>query len=229
MTEISIAGDPPISVQVRRSARARRLTLRVSQLDGRVTLSAPPRTRARVLEAFVAERAGWIRQHLARQAAPLVLGPGASLPIEGRPHELVAGRVRAPRLEPGQITLPEGRPTGPGLKALVKALARDRLAPLAEGYARQLDRKMTAISLRDPRSRWGSCSGAGRLMFSWRLIMAPPEVAAYVAAHEAAHLVEMNHSPAFWALVEQICPDWRARRDWLHEHGASLHRYRFEA
>jgi len=82
--------------------------------------------------------------------------------------------------------------------------------------------------MRDPRSRWGSCTSAGALMFSWRLAMAPSRVLNYVALHEMAHLVEMNHSADFWALVEVHMPDYAVHRDWLRTHGSSLHRYMFD-
>ncbi|MBE0554766.1 MAG: M48 family metallopeptidase, partial [Rhodobacteraceae bacterium] len=95
-------------------------------------------------------------------------------------------------------------------------------------YAGLLGRRVTGITLRDTRSRWGSCTAAGRLMFSWRLIMAPPAVLDYVAAHEAAHLVEMNHSPAYWAVVGRIFPGWQAQRGWLRRHGPGLHALRFD-
>ena len=75
---------------------------------------------------------------------------------------------------------------------------------------------------------YGSCSPDGRLLYSWRLILAPPPVLAYVAAHEVAHLVELNHSPAYWRVVTGICPDWKRHRDWLRTHGSSLHRLRFQ-
>jgi predicted metal-dependent hydrolase len=81
--------------------------------------------------------------------------------------------------------------------------------------------------MRDTRSRWGSCSSQGTLMYSWRLIMAPPEVLRYVAAHEVAHLAEMNHSPAFWQVVQTLYGAHHRERGWLREHGASLHKYRF--
>jgi predicted metal-dependent hydrolase len=91
-----------------------------------------------------------------------------------------------------------------------------------------LGRRFSRLSLRDTRSRWGSCSSRGGLSYSWRLILAPPDVLDYVAAHEVAHLAEMNHSPAFWALVARLCPGYQAPRGWLRREGAGLHRYRFD-
>ena len=94
-------------------------------------------------------------------------------------------------------------------------------------YAARLGKGYTRLTLRDTRSRWGSCTSDGGLMFSWRLIMAPPSVLDYVAAHEVAHLAQMNHSPAFWAEVTRIYGDFDPPRQWLRTHGADLHRYQF--
>ena len=132
------------------------------------------------------------------------------------------------KLEGGRL-LVSGPPEGaPGrARAFLKDAARAALVPAAHGYAEQVGRRAARITLRDTRSRWGSCSSEGALSFSWRLAMAPPEVLDYVAAHEAAHLVEMNHGPRFWALVERLRPDWRESRDWLRRHGGDLHRVDF--
>ena len=92
-----------------------------------------------------------------------------------------------------------------------------------------LGRRAVSVSLRDTRSRWGSCSAQGRLSFSWRLAMAPPEVLDYVAGHEAAHLVEMSHGQRYWEVVERIMPDYRRHRAWLKREGRKLHGFRFEA
>lgn len=112
------------------------------------------------------------------------------------------------------------------LRAFYKLRARDVLVPASERYAGLLDRQIGRVTLRDTRSRWGSCTSQGNLMYSWRLAMAPVAVQDYVAAHEVCHLVEMNHSRAFWRLVQQVCPDFEQHRHWLRQHGAGLHRYR---
>ncbi len=106
-------------------------------------------------------------------------------------------------------------------------MARDRLVAACDGHAARLGRGYRSLTLRDTRSRWGSCSAAGGLMFSWRLILAPPEILDYVAAHEVAHLAEMNHSPAFWRVVAGLCPDYARHRAWLRKHGQTLHAYDF--
>ncbi|WP_347852611.1 M48 family metallopeptidase, partial [Planktomarina sp.] len=113
------------------------------------------------------------------------------------------------------------------VKAFLKLQARLALQEAVDHYSERLGRPYGRLTLRDTTSRWGSCSTQGNLNFSWRLIMAPPEVLRYVAAHEVAHLEQMNHSAAFWALVERLFPGHQAQRDWLKHHGEDLHRYQF--
>ncbi|MDG1999702.1 MAG: M48 family metallopeptidase, partial [Amylibacter sp.] len=98
----------------------------------------------------------------------------------------------------------------------------------SESYAKMVGRSFSRITIRDTRSRWGSCTSDGNLMYSWRLIMAPPSVQAYVAAHEVCHLVEMNHSDAFWRQVAAIYPNYKKQREWLRHQGSHLHRYQFK-
>ena len=219
-------GNPPIEIELRHSARARRMSLRVSQLDGRVTLTVPRFVSDRKAMGFAREREVWLRGHLdgVARARPVVLG--GTVPFEGREVPVVAGSGRGVRLRDSVFKVPPEQ-AGPRLEAFLKAMARDRLAAASDSYAAQLGRTYSQITLRDTRSRWGSCSSKGDLMFSWRLIMAPPEVLDYVAAHEVAHLEEMNHSSAFWAVVARLFPDHRRCRDWLAENGAALHRVRF--
>lgn len=228
MTRRILPGTPPVEITLRRSARARRYSLRVSRLDGRVTLSLPARAPEAEALAFAREKADWIRAAL--QSAPVraVVGLGSVLPVEGRPSVVRAGAVRAPRIVADELLVPR-RATGTGrqVEAFLKLLARDRLASACDLYAGRLGRAYGSLTLRDTRSRWGSCSTAGGLMFSWRLILAPPEVLGYVAAHEVAHLVEMNHSPAFWRVVASLCPDYRHHRAWLRREGQNLHAYDF--
>ncbi len=219
-------GNPPVEIVLRRSARARRMSLRVSQLDGRVTLTVPRFVSERKALGFAREREAWLRGHLADLATARPVAIGGTVPFEGREMPLVAGPGRGVRLRQGVLEVPPDR-TGPRLEAFLKATARDRLAAASDRYAGLLGRSYGKIILRDTRSRWGSCSSKGDLMFSWRLIMAPAEVLDYVAAHEVGHLEEMNHSPAFWAVVARLFPEHRRCRDWLAENGPDLHRIRF--
>lgn len=223
---------PPVTVRLRRSARARRFTLSVSRIDGRPTLTLPARAPAAEARMFLLRQSDWLADALARAPGVEPVRDGAWIPFRGRPLRLTADPSRRrgpPRVEEDRLTVP-GPPEGAPRAALafLKATARDALAEAAVRHAASLGRAPERITLRDTRSRWGSCTSDGALSFSWRLVMAPPDVLDYVAAHEAAHLVEMNHAPAFWALVERLRPDWRAQRDWLRVEGPALHRHRFE-
>ena len=225
-----LPGNPPVEVHLRRSGRARRFSLRVSRLDGKVTLSLPPRARESEAMAFLTAQEGWLRKTLARmpESVGTKVGLGTLLPVEGRELRLEQGTGRAIRVEDDCLLVP-GDPAQAGARvaAWLKVLARDRLARASTRYAGLVGRQYSKLSLRDTRSRWGSCSHDGTLMYSWRLILAPPSVLDYVAAHEAAHLVEMNHSDAYWAIVSRIYPGWKRQRGWLHDQGQNLHRWRF--
>jgi predicted metal-dependent hydrolase len=222
-----IIGNPPITVDLRRSAGARRLSLRVSRLDGKVTLTMPPRALEREAVAFLTERESWLRGHLADVTPPVSVIAAREVLFRGSSLSIVTGAGRRARIHDGVLELPAGAGAR-AVKALLEGHARDALAAASDHYAAQIGRSYGRLTLRDTRSRWGSCSSAGALMYSWRLIMAPPEVLNYVAAHEVAHLDQMNHSPAFWAVVAGLMPDYASRREWLRENGERLHQLRFD-
>ena len=223
-----LPGHPPLEITLRRSAATRRFSLRVSQLDGRVTLSMPSRAREAEAMAFLRAHEGWLRTALAKRPAGQRVGLLSQVPIEGRLFTVQAGSGRSVRIEDDRLLLPgDPQQFGARAQAFLKVLARDRLAAASDHYAAVLGRSVARVTLRDTRSRWGSCSHAGALMYSWRLIMAPPAVLTYVAAHEVAHMLQMNHSAAFWTVVERLEPGWQAHRRWLHANGPDLHAYDF--
>jgi predicted metal-dependent hydrolase len=224
-----LPGNPPVELILRRSPRARRISLRVSRLDGRVTLTLPRGVREGEALDFARTKESWLRAQLATQPDSISVSEGVRLPIEGRPRLIQRGPGKRIVLDAQSITLPGPPEHMPArLQAWLKTLARERLAQASDRHAQALGRPYARLSLRDTRSRWGSCTSAGGLMYSWRLVMAPPVVLDYVAAHEVAHLAEMNHSPAFWAVVARLCPGYHAPRQWLRQHGTDLHRYRFD-
>lgn len=225
---VVLPGEPALSVQIRASARARQMSLRVSGLDGRITLNVPRGLALRHALAFLSTKENWLRAAIARAPGVQSVAPGGMVPVDGILHRVTAARVRSVALEGDLLLVPETGPTGARVAAFLKTRARDRLVPMADHYAQELGRKVAAVSLRDTRSRWGSCTAQGRLMFCWRLAMTPPIVQDYVAAHEAAHLVHMDHSRAYWATVARIMPDYAAHRAWLRANGAALHGYRFD-
>ena len=226
MAEHVLRGVPPVPLTLRRSARARRISLRISQLDGRVTLTLPKGVAEAEGLDFAESKAAWIRGHLEQRPFDVQVAGGVLLPVEGRLRRVVEVPGRRVTLSDDEIRVPAGA-TGPRLQSWLKGLARDRLAAAADLYAARLGRDYSRLTLRDTRSRWGSCTSDGGLMFSWRLVMASPGVLAYVAAHEVAHLAEMNHSPRFWKVVERLHGPYAEQRRWLKGEGNGLHRYRF--
>ena len=228
MAEHVLQGEPDITVTLRRSARARRMTLRISRFDGRVTLTLPTRAPEREAIAFAHQKQDWIREHLATWQGAVSVTMGGMIPVEGVMRAIHAGTGRSVALKDDALCVPGPEARVPARTlGFLKARARDRLAGVSDHYAARLGRSYSGISIRDTRSRWGSCSSAGKLMYSWRLIMAPPQVLDYVAAHEVSHLAQMNHSPAFWAEVARIHGPYDEARRWLRSHGNELHRYRF--
>ncbi|SDX17959.1 hypothetical protein SAMN05444358_103271 [Ruegeria halocynthiae] len=224
----ALPGTPLVPLTLRKSAQARRISLRISQLDGRVTLTYPTGIAEAEALDFAHQKEDWIRGHLQDRPEPETVGIGQSISIEGKARRIVPTSGRRVLLSDSEIGVPTGAEAR-RLARFLKELARDRLTGACDDYAAMLDRPYSSITLRDTRSRWGSCSSAGALMFSWRLILAPSEVLHYVAAHEVAHLVEMNHSPAFWAQVQRIFGPYEVPRRWLRDNGAELHRYRFDS
>lgn len=222
-------GPKELEITLRRSAQARRISLRVSGLDGQVTLTLPSRVRESEGLAFAKDRAAWIVEAQSRVPQGKIIQIGLSIPIEGQAQPLVQGGAKgAVQLTPDGLVVP-GDPghTAKKVGLWLKTRARMRLNASVDHYAARIGLPHAGITLRDTRSRWGSCASSGALMFSWRLVMAPPQVLDYVAAHEVAHLAEMNHSDRFWNEVRKLMPDYQTPRGWLKRHGSDLHSWRF--
>lgn len=219
-------------IALRRRPTARRITLRVSAATGEVVITLPSRTAINAAQRFASNHAGWIAARLARVPERVAFAPGATLPLRGEPHRLVlrAGRSGAACAgteggEPAIAVACEPAHFGRRIRDFLAREARRDLADAVEGYAARLVQRPIRITIRDTRSRWGSCTARGELNFSWRLILAPPMVLDYLAAHEMAHLREMNHSPRFWSLLRDLCPNVDAAEAWLKRNGTALHRY----
>lgn len=215
-----------IAVQV--SARARRLSLRVDPVRGGVILVLPSRRHRPEGLRFAESRAGWILSRVARVPDRVPFADGASVPVLGVPHT-VRHLPDSRRL----LTLAEGEIRVGGPPALVerqvtmwlRAEARRMLVPRSEAAAARIGSTVAKVTVRDTRSRWGSCSSTGALSYSWRLVLAPEHVLDYVVVHEVAHLRELNHGPRFWGLVADLMPNHASARRWLKANGAALHRY----
>jgi predicted metal-dependent hydrolase len=222
-------GEPAIEIRLRPNAQARRFILRVPSTGCEAVLTLPRNaTRGAAIE-FVRAHEAWLREKLAARGARILAAPGTDLPFLGGMLRIetagAAGRLAA---RDGILHIPGRIESVPGkVKGFLCEAARQQLAARVLHHAARLGRRPGRITLRDPRARWGSCTCQGDLMFSWRLVMAPAEVLDYVAAHEVAHLAEMNHSARFWSLVADLDPEYQAARHWLRLNGAGLHRYDF--
>lgn len=163
--------------------------------EAEVVVRAPKRCSKAAIDAFVREKEGWIQEHLRQTRA--------------RQEELKAQRESQPAWSEADY-------------ARARRLARTVFRQKATLYGDLMQVTFGGITVRDQKTRWGSCSGKGTLSFNWRLMLAPPAVLDYVVVHELCHLTHMDHSKAFWALVESVCPDYRVHRKWLKEHGQEL-------
>lgn len=229
MNQHYLPGNPPLEINLRRSKQAKRMSLRVSRLDGRVTLTIPNTLPESHALDFAREKENWLRAQQGSHGEAEIVGIGSHLPVRGQVRVVEAGRGRRVLLKDDQIMVPGAPETAARrLVGHLKQLARADLAAASDRYARALGKSYSRLTIRDTRSRWGSCSSSGGLMYSWRLILAPPKVLSYVAAHEVAHLAEMNHSANFWQLVEHLYGDYAPQRSWLRDNGHELHRFRFE-
>ena len=227
MAEAFRIGSPPIEIRLRRNARARRMTLRVSQAAETV-LTLPPSVSLGRARAFALDQEGWLRRHLAAAPGRVPVRAGLALPFRGGLLPIVAAPSGRTAIRGGVLHVPGPEAALPRrVEAFLREAARQRCLAAAEGHAARLGRRFGRLTLRDTRGRWGSCTAAGDLMFSWRLILAPDEVLDYVAAHEVAHLAEMNHGPRFWAAVARLHPGYALPRDWLRRHGAGLMAFDF--
>jgi predicted metal-dependent hydrolase len=224
-----------VPIEVRQHAGARRLTLRVSKTRRAVVVTVPSGCRIEEADRFLNTHIDWVRDRLGRVPSPVPLVDGAIVPLRASLH-----RVRFIGSVPGTAvvvveTTPPGMPrlvvagrtehAARRLKDWLIAEAHKDLDRRVAWHARKLGVRARHITLRDQTTRWGSCSASGLLSFSWRLILAPSYVLDYVAAHEVAHLVEMNHGPRFWKLVAGAVPRLDEAKHWLRNEGTDLHRY----
>lgn len=222
-------GEDDVVVAVKMHARAK--SYRLSLGRNGPALTVPPHGRWSEAEDFLQRNVAWLEARLKRAPKVLPFETGEIIPLRGVDHVIAAkggirGQVDSVEGEPHQLLVP-GAPEHIQRRLVdwLKKQAHADLEPCVALHAGNLGVRATAIRVRGQSSRWGSCSSAGRLNFNWRLIMAPSFVLDYVAAHEVAHLVEMNHSDAFWAQVEKTLPDMQKGRAWLRAHGNQLMAY----
>lgn len=215
-------------IQVVRNARARRIRLSVDPRDGRVRLTLPPRASLRKALAWVEGHREWIAAQHARLPDSLPFEPGARIPLAGEEIEIAwhAEGPRLPRREGARLICGGARESlGGRVERWLKAEALRLLSDETAEYAARAGVIVTRVGIGDPRGRWGSCAASGAIRYSWRLILAPPHVRRATVAHEVAHRIHMNHSPAFHRLVATLYEaDPAPARQWLRRNGAALHR-----
>ncbi|KAB0267925.1 M48 family metallopeptidase [Microvirga brassicacearum] len=222
-----------LKVALKRRPTAKRITLRVSNASGEVVLTIPERTSIEIAQRFADGHGAWIAARLAKVPMRVKFEPGALVPLRGVPHKIVhwssirgvtratTGSDGAPILAVSGDVLHVAR----RVQDFLEAEAKRDFAASVKHHTAALGIPAKRITVRDTKSRWGSCSANGALNFSWRLIMAPAFVLDYLAAHEVAHLRELNHSHRFWKLTHQLCPRTEDAEKWLKTYGSALHRF----
>jgi len=214
---------PLLSIDFVRMRRARRYIIRVRP-DGSVRVTVPRGGSRLEAARFLEKHAQWIAQERARVRAAHVTHAwidGATMLLRGEP---VLIRVAD---EPGRRTVRYGQPAGDTdsrrcIEGDLRTFAREALGPRLQALAAAHDLTVAGFTIRNQRSRWGSCSRAGRIALNYRLVQMPSAVSDYVLLHELMHMKQPDHSRRFWRLVEAACPDFRDAERWLKVHGRGL-------
>jgi predicted metal-dependent hydrolase len=217
-----------VVVNFRRNAKCKRMVMRLTP-NGQglvVTMSL----RASQVEAlrFIEASKAWIMKTMEAKAPAVSFSDGQKILFKGEHHIIKAagGRRGVVHCEDQTIIVPGDASHVPRrLKDWLKVQAKNELIIASQHYANAMGLKYNKLTLRDQSTRWGSCSSGGDLSYSWRLVLAPLHVLDYVAAHEVAHLKEMNHGPRFWRLVLTHCKTTKQSKQWLKDHGRELHRF----
>lgn len=213
-------------VQVKKHPRAKSMTLRYQPHKGYFVLTTPRRASRKSIDLFIAEQKDWMQEQCDAYPVAKLLQPGDSLLFLGRLRKLEHTE------KPGILTTVEEDTIHlacrierfpRAIKRFLKQQAEATLSPLVYQKAAQIEKNVTRLAFRDTTSRWGSCARGGRLSFSWRLIMAPPDAIDYVVAHEVAHLKHFNHGDRFWALCSDLSANYAFGKKWLQENAGQLY------
>lgn len=223
-----------LNLRIVENSRATRLTLRIDTSGRGLRVTVPPGMRMRDVDEFILRHQGWLESRLTKYPDRPKLRPGVKLPVRGTNHVLIHEPAKRSSVEQGYdedgaylIVHGERTHFGRRLADFLKREAKRDIEPMAMALAKQTGRKVKSIRFKDTSSRWGSCSSDGNLSFSWRIMMAPKPVIAYLVAHEVAHLTEMNHGPKFWRLCGELCPEMEKAKAWLKRNGAALQSIEF--
>lgn len=214
-------------IRVRENRRARRLSLRVDARLGDVVLTWPPSATEKSALRFITENQSWIDTQRARLPVPQRFAAGTQVMIYGETFTIVHAAGRGVTRLEGQNLIVHGQPEHIGRRVcdFLKETARHVLEDKAAEKLEKIGKQPSDIRVIDPKTRWGSCSPDGRMMFSWRLILTPRHVLDYVVAHEVAHCIHLNHGRRFWALCAELAEDAVSGKRWLRTHGTTIMGY----
>ena len=230
--DVSHGGDS-YRVALKQVSGATRFTLRVRSATRDVVLTMPPRSNLSSAKEFAERHAAWIGARLKRLPKPVPFAHGEIIPYQGKPHRIVhvqdaRGTVwidKTPEGEDAIFVAGARSHIARRVSDFLKRQARKTFEDAVRKHCKTLDIAARKVTVRDTTSRWGSCSASGALNFSWRLIMAPADVLDYLAAHEVAHLIHLNHSDKFWKVTRRLSAHTDSAETWLRANGADLHRY----
>lgn len=221
--------DLNINIHIRENSRSRRLSLKLHPVDNIIYLSKPPHAGHNDIVNFIEKSQGWLAKVHQDNGSQVPFKEGNHIPILGKQHLITYEYAESPRVIQRDDSL---HIIGfdpiivPGLvRDFLRSHIYQYIADTSQQFAKQIGKEIGTITIKDTKTRWGSCSHGGNLAYSWRLVHAPLSVVEYVCAHEVAHLTEMNHSPQFWRLVGSICPTYASQRLWLKVNGKTLFKY----
>ncbi|MDI6025257.1 M48 family metallopeptidase [Corticibacterium sp. UT-5YL-CI-8] len=224
-----------LPLRIVENGRARRLTLRIEPGCRGLRITIPPGLAKGEVERFLLRQQGWLEQKLIKLPDKPEVRAGVKIPVRGVPHLIVhqpgkRGTAAVAEYESAPALLVYGNDEHLPRRVadFLKREAKRDIEALVEAHCGTIGKRAKTIRFRDTSSRWGSCTSDGALSFSWRIMMAPPQVINYLVAHEVAHLKEMNHGPGFWRLCEKLCPDTDRCKAWLKRNGNALQAIRFE-
>lgn len=223
-------GDRNITLRIKHNPRARRMILKIDHTSGEVHVTAPTKKSMKDAPDFVAREQDWIKAKLAQLPDRQAFVEGAVIPLRGTPtvichHPEKRRGVWHDKAFNALGVSGDAEFVPRRVSDWLRREARGALVEAVSGFTQALGLPLPKITIRDTTTRWGSCSSTGTLSFSWRLVLAPPNILTYVAAHETAHLTHLDHSKAFWALLESLDPDYRSAEAWMNQNAMELFRY----
>ena len=223
-------GGRRLPLTIRENVRATRMTLRIEPGGKTLKMSVPTGISDQEIDRFLHRHHGWLTTRLDKLPKAAMIAEGHFVPVRDIPHRIertgkLRGISKAEMVDEEWVLSIGGAPEHLARRVadFLKKQARADLEPAVDRHARSIGRSVAAIRFKDTKSRWGSCTSDGQLSFSWRIVMAPDFVIDYLAAHEVAHLQEMNHGPKFWALCHSLCARTDEAKSWLKHHGSALH------